>query len=140
MQAVNIIVTSLIVTTMAMGGAYIGAFSQVTSSDDGSTTITVPLNRTVELLPISIPMYSGADRIGYCLMKARAELSTNFSDDEYQLATAQSSDVVIRALSNVPAGLEAETACTRWLNQPAGPAIISEADYYELLRAIPMDG
>ena len=137
MQAVGIIGTALFVTIVAMGGAYVGTFSDSLFGAGEAPTPLISLTRTIDLQPVSVPIYESGARVGFCVVTARVELPNNFADEEFQLAIAQVADTLIRDLSTINAGADAETQCVAYLDTAIGTGRAVEANYYRTIRAVP---
>lgn len=133
MRALDIPITATVVMVMAIGGVYLGAAPGPLMPGAPEPDPNAPprqTGRTAELVPVSIPIYSGADRLGFCLVTARASLPYNFSDDEYQVAAARTNDDLIRSLSDIGADTDPRRACVEQRNTEAGPSIVIKADFF----------
>ncbi len=133
MGALDIPITATVVMVMAIGGVYLGAAPGSLMQGANQADPDAPprqTGRTAELVPVSIPIYRGAERLGFCLVTARASLPNNFSDNEYQIAAARTNDSLIRALSDIGEDRDPRRACVERRNREAGPSIVTKADFF----------
>ncbi|WP_306118294.1 MULTISPECIES: hypothetical protein [unclassified Roseitalea] len=131
MRALDIPIITTVVIVMAVSGVYLGAapgpLLPRTGTDGASSA---PTSRTAELLPVSIPIYQDAERVGFCQISARASLPVNFSDNEYQVAAARTNDLLIKALSSIAPGDNPRRACLSHRDKQVGPSVITDAQYF----------
>lgn len=137
MNPVGTLGTALGVALVAMGGAYVGTFSDGLFGGDGAPAPVVNLSRVVPLPSVSVPIYREGARIGYCVIKARAELPNSYSDEQFQLAVSDVADRMIRALSVSAQDEDAEALCLRQKGGLAGEHEITEAEYFRTVRNVP---
>lgn len=137
MQPVSTIGTALIVTVMAMAGAYVGTFSDSLFGEGGAPAPVVNLSRVVPLPAVSVPIYQNGGRIGYCVIKATAELPNSYSDVEFQLAVSDVADEMIRKLSVTATPQSAETLCLAQSDGLVGQHRIVGAEYFRTVRNVP---
>ena len=129
MRALDIPITATVVMAMAIGGVYLGAAPTASTGPDPDAPPR-QTGRTAELVPVSIPIYRGSERLGFCLVTARASLPNNFSDDEYQIAAARTNDDLIRALSDIGPDSDPRRVCVQQRNGQAGPSVLTKADFF----------
>ena len=138
MNPVSTIGTAVGVALVAMAGAYAGAFSERLFSEGGAAPApVVSLNRTVPLPAVSVPVYQGGGRVGYCAVRASATLPNGYSDDEFQLAMSAIADAMIRALSVSASPQEAEAQCTAQKGAAVAEHAIVEAEFFRTVRDAP---
>lgn len=136
MQAIEIIGTALLVMAVAMGGAYMGTVMG-SAGDVEQAPALISLTRTVELQPVSVPVYERGARIGYCVVTAHVELPNSFSDEEFQITMAQVADELIRTLSMVDDGQDAEAICQDNLDTTVGGGKVVDVSFYRTIRSVP---
>ena len=135
MQAIEIIGTALLIMIVAMGGAYLGMVAG-SGGDVDEAPALISLNRTIELPPVSVPVYEDGARIGYCVVTAQIEMPNSFTDEQFQIAAAEVADDLIRSLSTIEAGQDAEALCMAELDGAVGDGTAIEVSYYRTIRAI----
>lgn len=111
MNPVSTIGTALGVALVAMAGAYVGAFSERLFGEGGAPMPIVSLSQAVPLSAVSVPIYQGGGRIGYCVVEASATLPGGYSDEEFHLAVSAVADAMIRALSVGTSPQDAQERC-----------------------------
>lgn len=134
MHPVGTIGTAVGVALVAMAGAYVGTFSQQLFGEGNAPAPVVNLSRVVPLPAVSVPIYQGGARIGYCVVEASAELPNGYSDEHFQLAVSAIADAMIRVLSVSAGESEAEALCS---NQQGGEVAghkIVETEYFRTVR------
>lgn len=137
MQAVSTIGTGLAVALLAVGGAYLGAFWDNLFGDNGAPAPVIALTRTVQLPPVSVPIYQDRARVGYCVVSASVDLPNGYSDDDFQMALTSVADSMLRQLSVVAAGEDVPALCAAQLDKTLGDYTIVKSEYFATVRAVP---
>ncbi|MBO6636566.1 MAG: hypothetical protein JJ920_00680 [Roseitalea sp.] len=137
MQAVSTIGTALVVALLVVGGAYVGTFWDNLVGDDSAPAPVLPLTRTVELPPVSVPVYQDRARVGYCVLTASVDLSNGYSDEEFQMAITSVADAMLRKLSVVAAGEDVSALCAAQTDKTLGAYTIVKSEYFQTVRAVP---
>lgn len=128
MNHVSTIATGLGVLLTVTAGAFLGTFGhRLMASDDGPAP--VPLAKQVELLPVSVAVYSSGERLGYCIVNSRARLENNYSDRDYQNAITHTADRLIKLLSTTSPGADPAAECLSVQGMAFGDAEVIKAEF-----------
>jgi len=137
MQAVSTIGTGIAVALLAVGGAYLGTFWDNLFGDEGAPAPVIALTRTVELPPVSVPIYQESARVGYCVLTASVDLPNGYSDEEFQMAITSVADFMLRNLSVVAAGEDVPALCAAQIDKALDVYTIVKSEYFQTVRAVP---
>ncbi|WP_375567305.1 hypothetical protein [Oceaniradius stylonematis] len=137
MQAVSTIGTGIAVALLAVGGAYLGAFWDNLFGDSGAPAPVIALTRTVELPPVSVPIYQDRARVGYCVVTASVDLPNGYSDEDFQMAVTSVANSMLRKLSVVAVGEDVPALCAAQLDQAPDAYTIVKSEYFQTVRAVP---